>query len=85
LLSLKFSFLLGLQQPGFLTNLNHLIPWDINPHSNQTSAGNAAAAGAAKYHQQRTTAGRSYKNNRRGFYSTFYAYRYLIVSIFSCS
>ncbi|CAF3842401.1 unnamed protein product [Rotaria sordida] len=56
----------GLQQPGFLTNLNHLIPWDINPHNNQTSTTNAAGGGAAQYHQQRTTATRSYKNNRRG-------------------
>ncbi|CAF2410601.1 unnamed protein product [Rotaria sp. Silwood2] len=61
----------GLQQPGFLTNLNHLIPWDINPHNNQTSAANAAGGGGggggvAQYHQQRTTATRSYKNNRRG-------------------
>ncbi|CAF4339753.1 unnamed protein product, partial [Rotaria sordida] len=59
------KFLLGLQQPGFLTNLNHLIPWDINPHNNQTSTTNAAGGGAAQYHQQRTTATRSYKNNRR--------------------
>jgi hypothetical protein len=51
-----------------LTNLNHLIPWDINPHSNQTSTANAAAGGAAQYHQQRTTAIRSYKNNRRGYF-----------------
>ncbi|CAF0990983.1 unnamed protein product [Rotaria sp. Silwood1] len=56
----------GLQQPGFLTSLNHLIPWDINPHNNQTSTTNAAGGGAAQYHQQRTTATRSYKNNRRG-------------------
>ncbi|UJR21134.1 hypothetical protein I4U23_024233 [Adineta vaga] len=56
----------GLQQPGFLTNLNHLISWDINPHNNQASTNNPAGGGAAQYHQQRTTATRSYKNNRRG-------------------
>ncbi|CAF3502759.1 unnamed protein product [Adineta steineri] len=59
----------GLQQPGFLTNLNHLIPWDINPHNNQATTNNAGGGGGgggAQYHQQRTTATRSYKNNRRG-------------------
>ncbi|CAM4810811.1 unnamed protein product [Rotaria magnacalcarata] len=57
----------GLQQPGFLTGLNHLIPWDINPHNNQASTANAGGGGgAAQYHQQRTTTTRSYKNNRRG-------------------
>jgi hypothetical protein len=62
-----------------LTNLNHLIPWDINPHNNQTSTTNAAAAGAAQYHQQRTTAVRSYKNNRRGFY---YSISFVKISFF---
>jgi hypothetical protein len=60
----EFRAYLGLQQPGFLTNLNHLIPWDINPYNNQASAANAG--GAAQYHQQRPTGTRSYKNNRRG-------------------
>jgi hypothetical protein len=48
--------------------LNHLIPWDINPHNNQTSTTNAGGGGAAQYHQQRTTATRSYKNTRRGYF-----------------
>ena len=49
-----------------MTNLNHLIPWDINPHNNQASTNNPAGGGAAQYHQQRPPAARSYKHNRRG-------------------
>jgi len=49
-----------------LSNLNYLIAWEINPHNNQTSAANAAAGGAAQYHQQRPVPIRSYKSNRRG-------------------
>jgi len=50
---------LGLQQLGFLTNLNHLIPWN----NNQTSTTNAGGGVVAQYHQQRTAAIGSYKNN----------------------
>jgi len=56
----------GLQQAGFLSNLNYLVPWDINPYNNQSSTNNAGAAGPAQYHQQRPNPTRSYKQNRRG-------------------
>ncbi len=65
-----------------MTNLNYLIPWDINPHNNQASTNNAAAGGAAQYHQQRTTATRSYKNNRRGYFYKFHLLSfYYIINI----
>jgi len=54
-----FIFKLALQQLGFLTNLNHLIPWN----NNQTSTTNAGGGVVAQYHQQRTAAIGSYKNN----------------------
>ena len=60
--------LLGLQQSGFLSNLNFLIPWDINPNSNQVSTTNAAAAGAAVQYQNRNNSNRGFKNSRRGLF-----------------